>query len=76
MKLIACLLLIPALSFAQVPHRFQNGEVADAKSVNANFQSLDGRIQAIEDASGVEAAARSMRCLSPGGVSSLSPCTV
>ena len=52
MRPLACLLLIPALSFAQVPHTFNNGEVADANTVNANFQNLDGRIQAIEDAGG------------------------
>ena len=52
MRLLAFLLMLPALSFAQVPHTFQNGEVADANTVNANFQNLDGRIQAIEDAGG------------------------
>jgi len=52
MRLLICLLLFPALSFAQVPHTFNNGEVADANTVNANFQNLDGRIKAIEDAGG------------------------
>ena len=51
MRLLA-LLLLPALSFAQVPHTFQNGDVADANAVNANFQNLDSRIQVIEDAGG------------------------
>ena len=31
MRLFAFVLLLPALSFAQVPHTFNNGEVADAE---------------------------------------------
>lgn len=58
MRLLACLLLLPALSFAQVPHTFQNGEVADAEKINENFEVLDQRLQSLEapaarDSSGV-----------------------
>ena len=38
MRLLTFLLLFPALSFAQVPHTFQNGDVADADKMNENFQ--------------------------------------
>ena len=46
MRLFAFLLLVPALSFAQVPHTFQNGDVADADKINENFQYV------LENASG------------------------
>ena len=46
MRLLACLLLIPALSSAQVPHTFSNGEVADAEQINQNFNYV------LENASG------------------------
>jgi len=39
---------IPALTFAQVPNTFENGNVADADAVNANFQNLDNRVQTLE----------------------------
>ena len=45
MRLLA-LLLLPALSFAQVPHTFQNGDVADADKINQNFNYV------LENASG------------------------
>jgi len=37
MRILPCLLLLPALSFAQVPHTFNNGEGADAEKINENF---------------------------------------
>ena len=37
-------MLLPALSFAQVPHTFYNGDVADAEKINENFQILLERI--------------------------------
>ena len=40
MRLLA-LLLLPALSFARVPHTFQNGDVADADKINQNFEAID-----------------------------------
>ena len=46
MRLLAFLLLLPALSFAQVPHAFNNGEVADADKINENFESINERINA------------------------------
>ena len=46
MRLFAFVLLLPALSFAQVPHTFQNGEVADAEQINQNFNYV------LENASG------------------------
>ena len=45
MRLLA-LLLLPALSFAQVPHTFQNGDVADAEKINENFDALTDDIAA------------------------------
>ena len=38
MRLFAFLLLLPALSFAQIPHTFNNGQVADADKINENFR--------------------------------------
>ena len=46
MRLLTFLLLFPALSFAQVPHTFQNGAVADAEKINQNFNYV------LENASG------------------------
>jgi len=48
MRLFAFLLLLPALSFAQVPHTFQNGDVADAEKINENFDALNQRILSLE----------------------------
>jgi len=48
MRLITCLLLMPTLSFAQVPHTLQNGEVADAEKMNENFDALNQRIISLE----------------------------
>jgi hypothetical protein len=42
-RLLAFLLLLPALSFAQVPHAFNNGEVADADKINENFERINER---------------------------------
>ena len=44
MRLFAFVLLLPALSFAQVPHTFNNGQVADADKINENFQNLVDRL--------------------------------
>ena len=46
MRLFAFVLLLPALSLAQVPHTFNNGEVADAEQINQNFNYV------LENASG------------------------
>jgi hypothetical protein len=46
MRLLTFPLLLPALSFAQVPHTFQNGDVADADKINQNFNYV------LENASG------------------------
>ncbi len=51
MRLLACLLLLPALSFAQVPHTFSNGDVAGAEQINQNFNYV------LENASGADQAA-------------------
>lgn len=40
MKALPLLLLFPVLSFAQVLHEFNNGDVADAEKINQNFQRL------------------------------------
>ena len=34
-------LLLPSLALAQVPHTFNNGEVADADKINQNFEAID-----------------------------------
>lgn len=47
MRLLSCLLLLPALSFAQVPHTFSNGDVADAGKINDNFDALADDIAAV-----------------------------
>lgn len=52
MRLKAFLLLLPGLAFGQGITTFNNGDPADANTVNANFQNLDDRIQAIEDTGG------------------------
>ena len=41
MRLLALLSLLPGLVFAQVPHTFNNGEVADANKINQNFEAID-----------------------------------
>ena len=41
-------LFFPLLCFAQLPNTFENGNVADADAVNANFQNLDNRLQTLE----------------------------
>jgi hypothetical protein len=58
MRLLAFLLLIPGLAFAQELHTFENGQVADADEINENFQSLAQqtaalgiRITALEESS-------------------------
>jgi len=48
MRLLILLFLLPAVSVAQVPHTFNNGEVADAEKMNENFDSLAGNISALE----------------------------
>ena len=48
MRILTLLLLLPALSFAQVPNTFQNGDVADADKINENFEVLDQRLQSLE----------------------------
>ena len=48
MRLLAFLLLFPALSFAQVPHTFQNGDVADAEKINANFGALSSDVSRLQ----------------------------
>ena len=48
MRILAFLLLLPALSFAQVPHTFQNGDVADAEKINQNFDALNQRLLPLE----------------------------
>lgn len=48
MRLLTCLFLLPALSFAQVPHTFNNGDLADAEKINQNFEVLDQRLQSLE----------------------------
>ena len=53
MRILAFLLLLPALSVAQVPHTFQNGDVADADKINQNFETLSDRIDALADPFGV-----------------------
>lgn len=40
MRLLAFLLLLPRLAFAQELHTFENGEAADAQRVNQNFQLI------------------------------------
>jgi len=40
MRLLLLILFLPALSFAQIPHTFTNGEVADAEKINENFETL------------------------------------
>jgi len=46
MGMLAFLLLLPNLSFAQGLHTFKNGEVADAEKINQNFNYV------LENASG------------------------
>lgn len=52
MRLLASLLLLPGLALGQGITTLNNGDPADANTVNTNFQNLDSRIQAIEDAGG------------------------
>lgn len=37
---LLAVLMLPTLSFAQLPHTFANGEVADAGEINENFETL------------------------------------
>lgn len=46
--LVLILLAFPVLTSAQDLHTFSNGEVADADEVNTNFQTLEQRIEAVE----------------------------
>ena len=48
MRLFAFVLLLPALSLAQVPHTFNNGEVADAEKINANFGALSSDVSRLQ----------------------------
>ncbi len=40
MRSLLLILLLPALSFAQIPHTFTNGDIADAEKINENFETL------------------------------------
>ena len=44
--------LTTQLALAQVPHTFQNGEVADADKINENFEALRSRVQSIDGSGG------------------------
>lgn len=50
-RLFSYLLLLPTLSFAQVPHTFNNGEVADANKINENFSQLSALVLGTGDSS-------------------------
>jgi len=39
-RLVLLIFLLPALSLAQIPHTFTNGEFADAEQINENFETL------------------------------------
>ncbi len=68
-RLIWMFALLPSLAFAQL-HTFKNGEVADAKKINENFQTLEQifLLQGISEIKmdgvtvGTSAACRSDRC--------------
>lgn len=51
--------LLPALSFAQVPHAFQNGDVADAEKINENLNYLKEEIDEL---------GRKVTCFATGSV--------
>ena len=53
---LAAGLVIPAVSIAAVPHTFQGGKKAIAAEVNENFEQLDQRVSALEQAAAVEVA--------------------
>jgi len=40
MRLMFLLILVPSLVMAQIPHTFNNGDIADAGKINENFESL------------------------------------
>ena len=48
MRLLAFLLLVPGVAFAQELHTFQNGDVANAGKINENFDALNQRILSLE----------------------------
>ena len=46
--LASALLLLPITTLSQDLVEFQNGQVADADGINANFQNLDDRLRSLE----------------------------
>lgn len=55
MKTITTILLaaFSASAFSAVPNTFEAGQVATAAAFNENFENLDGRVEALENAAGV-----------------------
>lgn len=50
-KIIASLIMaIPVTAFAAVPNTFKAGDTATAEAFNENFENLDSRVEAIEEA--------------------------